>query len=405
MKKKNVIYLYDEESGGFVYERSHPMKPYRIKMTHSLLCAYGLLDKLTILTPRRARVEDLIQFHDEGYINFIKNSNDKNISKNRNAAEYYNITGDSPFFPGLFEFCQISAGASITAAELLNSGKAEIAINWAGGLHHAKKQEASGFCYVNDCVLGILKLLERYQRVLYIDIDIHHGDGVEEAFYTTDRVFTVSLHKFGDFFPGTGALSDIGARKGKYYALNVPLRDGMNDEDYLGLFKPILTNVIQWYRPNAIFLQCGADSLAGDKLGGFNLSIHGHGECVRFIKSFGIPMVVAGGGGYTTRNVSRCWTYETAILIDEELDNKIPEHEFSSYYSPEMKLNQESYDILNENTPEEMQKILEVTTENLRHLPCAPSVQINPMNIFMSNDDDEREFEPNLVDKFLSLSI
>jgi hypothetical protein len=106
-----------------------------------------------------------------------------------------------------------------------------VAINWAGGLHHAKKFEASGFCYINDIVLGILELLKYHPRVLYLDIDIHHGDGVEEAFYTTDRVMTVSFHKYGDyFFPGTGDVKDVGVKGGKYYSVNVPLKDGINDE-------------------------------------------------------------------------------------------------------------------------------------------------------------------------------
>ena len=107
---------------------------------------------------------------------------------------------------GLYEFCQLSAGGSVASAVKLNKQAADIAINWAGGLHHAKKSEASGFCYVNDIVLAILELLKYHQRVLYIDIDIHHGDGVEEAFYTTDRVMTVSFHKYGEYFPGTGDL-------------------------------------------------------------------------------------------------------------------------------------------------------------------------------------------------------
>lgn len=116
---------------------------------------------------------------------------------------------DCPVFDGIFEFSQISAGGSLAAAHKINRGECDIAINWAGGLHHAKKSEASGFCYVNDIVLGILELLRFHERVLYIDIDIHHGDGVEEAFYTTDRVMTCSFHKFGEFFPGTGDLNVI----------------------------------------------------------------------------------------------------------------------------------------------------------------------------------------------------
>lgn len=111
---------------------------------------------------------------------------------------------DCPVFDGLFKYCQIYTGGSVGGAYKLNRQTADICINWAGGLHHAKKSEASGFCYINDIVLCILELLKYHPRVVYIDIDIHHGDGVEEAFYTTNRVMTVSFHKFGEYFPGTG---------------------------------------------------------------------------------------------------------------------------------------------------------------------------------------------------------
>lgn len=158
--------------------------------------------------------------------------------------------------------------------------------------------------------------LSLMQRVLYVDIDIHHGDGVEEAFYTTDRVMTVSFHKFGDYFPGTGDVRDIGYGKGKYYSLNVPLDDGIDDESYHCLFKPIIGKVMEVFRPGAVVLQCGADSLSGDRLGCFNLSIKGHAECVRFMRSFNVPLLLLGGGGYTIRNVARCWCYEVLSLFD-----------------------------------------------------------------------------------------
>lgn len=163
---------------------------------------------------------------------------------------------DNPAFDGVFEFCSISAGGSIgewhahggrciaqgfplAAAQRIASGGADIAINWAGGLHHAKKREASGFCYINDIVLGILELLRSYPRVLYIDIDCHHGDGVEEAFYTTDRVMTASFHKFGEYFPGTGTQEDKGRGKGKGYSVNVPFKDGITDESFQSVFEPV----------------------------------------------------------------------------------------------------------------------------------------------------------------------
>jgi histone deacetylase 1/2 len=219
----------------------------------------------------------------------------------------------------MFDFFAISAGGSLSAAHRMNKGDSDITINWAGGLHHAKKGEASGFCYVNDIVLGILELLRYHQRVLYIDIDVHHGDGVEEAFYTTDRVMTVSFHKYGEFFPGTGDVTDVGHGKGRNYSINVPLRDGVDDESYQSLFVPIMQKIMEWYQPGAVVLQCGADSLAGDRLGVFNLSMRGHTDCVEFMKSFNLPLMVLGGGGYTTRNVARTWTFETAAITNTEL--------------------------------------------------------------------------------------
>jgi histone deacetylase 1/2 len=153
------------------------------------------------------------------------------------------------------------------------------------------------------------------QRVLYVDIDVHHGDGVEEAFYATDRVMTVSFHKFGDFFPGTGHIKDTGWGTGKHYALNVPLNDGLDDESFRGLFRPIIQKVMEIYQPDAVVLQCGADSLSGDRLGCFNLSVKGHADCLRFLRSFNAPLMVLGGGGYTIRNVARCWCYEVFLSI------------------------------------------------------------------------------------------
>ena len=145
-------------------------------------------------------------------------------------------------------------------------------MNWAGGLHHAKKSEISGFCYVNvsDIVLAVLELLKYHQRVLYIDIDIHHGDGVKEAFCTTDRIVTVSFHKYGEYFPGTWDLQDIGVGKGKYYAVNYPLRDGIDDESYEAIFKPVMSKVMELFQLSAVVLQCGSDFLSGDQLDCFD---------------------------------------------------------------------------------------------------------------------------------------
>lgn len=251
------------------------MKPHRIKMAHNLIVNYGLDKHLDIIRPTRATPHKMTSFHTDEYIDFLSRVTPETVEELTGRETRYLIGTDCPAFEGLFEFCAISAGGSIAGAQRLNTGLSDIAVNWAGGLHHAKKREASGFCYVNDIVLAILEFLRVHARVLYIDIDVHHGDGVEEAFYTTDRVMTCSFHKFGDFFPGTGDLHDRGIGKGKGYSVNVPLRDGIDDDSYRGVFRPVIQAIMDWYRPGAVILQCGADSLAEDKLGSFNLSMKG----------------------------------------------------------------------------------------------------------------------------------
>ncbi|KAK9175629.1 hypothetical protein WN944_027636 [Citrus x changshan-huyou] len=343
--------------------------------------------------PHKAYPVELAQFHSADYVEFLHRITPDTQHLFRQELTKYNLGEDCPVFENLFEFCQIYAGGTIDAARRLNNQLCDIAINWAGGLHHAKKCEASGFCYINDLVLGILELLKYHARVLYIDIDVHHGDGVEEAFYFTDRynltkyfilvtypdvkVMTVSFHKFGDlFFPGTGDVKEIGEREGKFYAINVPLKDGIDDTSFTRLFKTIISKVVETYAPGAIVLQCGADSLAGDRLGCFNLSIDGHAECVRFVKKFNLPLLVTGGGGYTKENVARCWTVETGILLDTELPNEIPENEYIKYFAPECSLRIPNGHIENLNSKSYLSTIKMQVLENLRSIQHAPSVQM-----------------------------
>jgi histone deacetylase 1/2 len=329
MAPPRTAYYYTEDVGHRYYGPGHPMKPFRMKLAHHLILGYGLYRRMECFRPHRASAEELAAFHSDDYIDFLRRVSPVNSKAFATQTQRFNCGEftDCPIFDNLFDFCQTYAGASIDGAVRLNHGLCDVAINWAGGLHHAKKCEASGFCYVNDIVLGILELLKHHARVLYIDIDVHHGDGVEEAFFTTDRVMTLSFHKFGDFFPGTGALRDVGARAGKYYSVNMPLNDGIDDESYESVFKPILQKVMEVYRPGAVVLQCGADSLTGDRLGCFNLTLKGHAECVRFVRAFGLPTLVLGGGGYTIRNVARCWANETAVVLGETLPDVIPPNE------------------------------------------------------------------------------
>jgi histone deacetylase HOS2 len=241
--------------------------------------------------------------------------------------------------------------------------------------------------------------------VLYIDIDIHHGDGVQEAFYTTDRVMTVSFHKYnGLFFPATGNMDETGLGKGKHYALNVPLNDGIDDESYIRLFKSIMDPLITSFKPTVIVQQCGADSLGGDRLGCFNLNIKAHGECVKFIKSFGIPLLVLGGGGYTPRNVSRLWCYETSIMTDVTLDSKLPEDiPFRNFFNPDCSLHPNLGDKLdNKNSRKYLENVRIKALEELRFLNGAPSVQMNEIPpSFLSPQEEEEINELNSQDRMM----
>lgn len=378
MPSPRVSFYYDPDVGNFNYGTGHPMKPHRIRMAQSLIVNYGLFNEMQIIRPPRASFEDITRFHTDEYISFLKSVSPQTMGEYGNRLHKFNVGDDCPVFDGLYEYCQISAGGSIASATRVNHGDCDFAINWAGGLHHAKRVEASGFCYVNDIVLACLELLKYHARVLYIDIDVHHGDGVEEAFYTTDRVMTVSFHKFGEFFPGTGDIRDIGKGRGKNYSVNVPLRDGIDDESYASLFKPIIEHVVKWYRPGAIVLQCGSDSLAGDRLGCFNLSSRGHAQCVDFVKSFGLPVIFLGGGGYTIRNVARCWALETAVIVGREIPEEIPFNEYFDYYGPDYSLTVPASNMANLNTPQYLEKVRERIFEQLRRLPHAPGVSIVP---------------------------
>ncbi|KAI8916900.1 hypothetical protein BC831DRAFT_485668 [Entophlyctis helioformis] len=392
--KERIAYLHCNEVGNFHYGDGHPMKPARLALTHNLVIGYNLHKKMQVYSPRRATDEDMAEFHSEDYIEFIKRVTPENIHNFTKFLSRFNIgVEDCPVFDGLYDFCRITSGASIEGARKLNSGDADIAINWSGGLHHAKKFEASGFCYVNDIVLAILELLRYHPRVLYIDIDVHHGDGVQEAFYHSNRVMTVSFHRYdGQFFPGTGSKEETGARDGKHYSINVPLHEFIDDASYAYIFKHVMTNVMETFRPSVIILQCGADSLASDRLGCFNLSIKGHGECVRFMKSFRVPMLVLGGGGYTIRNVARCWTYETAVLTDTVLSNDLPYNEYLSHYGPDFKLHPPIIDNHSENANSlaYLDGLRQSIAETLRYLDAAPSVHMSaippPIATFLESE-------------------
>lgn len=395
-RKSRVCYFYDNDYAGMYYGADHPMKPPRIAMTHSLVVGYGLDEKMDVYRPRRAQRDELMMFHSEDYIETLRMTDPETFRSSMHSYAKYGLDDDCPIFPGMFDFCRLYSGASIDGAAKINSGQYDIAVNWAGGLHHAKKTSSSGFCYVNDCVLGILELLKYHARVLYIDIDIHHGDGVEEAFYCTDRVMTLSSHLYRPewFFPGTGALEEMGEGQGRGYSVNIPLVEGCTDDDFMFMFKPILERVMDVFKPGAIVLQCGADGLVGDRLGTFNMTVQGHAQAVGLVKSYNVPMLVLGGGGYTKTNVARAWTLGTAALLETTLENDLPESRYQNFFGPENTLRYNPAPRFQDlNTKEDLYSIRATILDNLKHLYSAPGagLDVHPPDAFIPHDTLEDE--------------
>ncbi|KAL0390628.1 UNVERIFIED_CONTAM: Histone deacetylase 9 [Sesamum calycinum] len=276
------------------------------------------------------------------------------------------------------------------------------------------------FVTSNDLVLGILELLKYHARVLYIDIDVHHGDGLKkpsisliEHLWALQLVFNTGVSCIGVLhcqkplmkYSGFMQVKDVGEREGKFYAINVPLKDGIDDGSFLRLFKTIILKVMECYAPGAIVLQCGADSLAGDRLGCFNLSIDGdmlvistiwHAACVRFVKQLNLPLLVTGGGGYTKENVARCWTVETGALLGVELPNEIPENDYIKYFAPDYSLKCPSGHMENLNSKSYLNTIRQQVCENLSSIQHAPGVQMHevPPDFYIP-DFDEDELNPD----------
>ncbi|XP_057231029.1 histone deacetylase 8 isoform X1 [Malurus melanocephalus] len=337
-------------------------------MVHSLIEAYCLLGQMNIVKPKVASMEEMASFHTDAYLQHLQKVSEEGDDDHPESVEY-GLGYDCPATEGIFEYAAAVGGATITAAQCLLDGKCKVAINWPGGWHHAKKDEASGFCYLNDAVLGILRLRQKFDRVLYIDLDLHHGDGVEDAFSFTSKVMTVSLHKFSPgFFPGTGDVTDVGLGKGRYYSVNVPIQDGIQDEKYYQICESVLKEVYAAFNPNAVVLQLGADTIAGDPMCSFNMTPEGVGKCLKYVLQWQLATLVLGGGGYNLANTARCWTYLTGVILGRTLSSEIPDHEFFTEYGPDYVLEITPSCRPDRNEPQRIQEILNSIKGNLKHV-------------------------------------
>jgi acetoin utilization protein AcuC len=319
-------FIYTEDYFQFDYGPTHPLRIIRLRLTYELIKAYGLLDLpgVELVQTEKAKEEDLSRFHSENYLAILKQAN-----QGRMKGEFYRYglgPGDNPIFPGLFDWSLLVTGATLQAVDFVASGKGERAFNIAGGLHHAMRERASGFCYINDPVIGILRLLDRGMRVAYLDIDAHHGDGVQKAFYNIDQVLTISLHESGyTLFPGTGFEYEIGEGQGEGFSVNLPFPPYTEDDTYLWAFEEVVPELLSIFKPDILVTQLGVDTFFDDPLTNLRLSIYAFEKVVQRIRDLAPRWVALGGGGYQISNVARAWTLAWAIMNGIELKEEIPE--------------------------------------------------------------------------------
>lgn len=320
-----TAFIYSDKLGSFSYGGGHPMRPMRLRATYDLINSLSLLDgpDIDLIEARAATDAEILTFHTEDYLKTLKEA-DSGVLPSRGPEHGLGL-GDNPVFKGVFEWSALGSGASIQAAELVSSGKVDIAFNIAGGLHHAFAQRASGFCYLNDPVLAIKYLVGQGRRVAYVDIDAHHGDGVQSAFFDTDRVLTISIHESGRYlFPGTGDVQETGTGIGRGYSVNLPLPQSAGDKLFVEGFKNLVPRFIDAFKPDILVTQLGVDTMMSDPITHLRLTTNGFEEMVRAFKGMGLPWVALGGGGYDMGNVARAWTLAWAIMADKEVADLLP---------------------------------------------------------------------------------
>ncbi|SHH41635.1 acetoin utilization protein AcuC [Jatrophihabitans endophyticus] len=303
--------IWDE--GYLAYDfGDHPMSPVRLDLTVRLARELGVLERLQVSPPRAAGTEQLLTVHDAAYLDAVRAASDDPSYQGFGLG-----TDDDPVFPGMYDASALIAGGSAQAAHLVWGGEVEHAVNIAGGLHHAMRGHAAGFCIFNDAVLAITELLAAgAERVAYVDIDVHHGDGVQAAFYDDPRVLTVSLHQDPrTLFPGTGLPGDVGRGDAEGTAVNVALPPGTTDAGWLRAFDAVVPGAVRAFRPEVLVSQCGCDTHHEDPLANLQLTVDGQRAAIARMHALahdvaGGKWLAFGGGGYgVLRCVPRTWTH------------------------------------------------------------------------------------------------
>ena len=318
-----MIYLYySEKFQNYNFGPEHPFNPARLMLAYKLMEEEGLMDGLTCsVEPQPASVEDLQRVHTQEYI--------ASVQAEEPDLAFGLGSDDTPVFPGIYEASRLLAGSSIDAARRIIAEDCS-AFNIGGGLHHAMPTQASGFCVFDDPALAISVLKEGFERILYIDIDGHHGDGVQQIFYEDFDVLTISMHESGVYlFPGTGFIDEIGAGLGLGYSVNIPMPMYAGDEEYRRAFEEIVPRLFEWFEPQAVVAQLGVDTHYSDPLTTLNMTLTGYTYLVRRIieltgQHAGGRLLALGGGGYNMEVVPVAWASVLHLLRGEILPEYLP---------------------------------------------------------------------------------
>jgi len=323
VKKKIFLYSPELEHGG--YPPQCPFDSSRPGRTRQTIVSMGLLSKpdRAEVAPQRADRATLTRFHDPAYLDLLAAAGHGRIAP-LEALKAGLGTPDCPIFPNMLEYLALAAGASVAGARRILDGEAAIAFNPAGGFHHAQPAHAAGFCYLNDIVLAALEFTAAKRRVLFLDLDVHHCDGVQEAFYARSDVMTISLHESGrTLFPGTGFVEEIGVGAGRGYSVNIPLPVGTYDEAYERAFRQAAWPLMQAYDPDVVILELGMDGLAGDPLAHLQLTNNVYANIVERVVQMGKPVLATGGGGYNVPNTVRGWALMWGVLCGEDCSSDL----------------------------------------------------------------------------------
>lgn len=319
-------FIYSSRFGDYSYGSEHPFNVLRYRLAYDLIHALGLLADPAVTTVECPLVAEpaLLAFHHPDYLTTLR---EFSLQAEPRANFRYGL-GDveNPVFQGLYDWARLVCGGTVEAARQVTEGRCRAAFNMAGGWHHAHAARASGFSYLNDAVIAIQGLLQLGLRIAYVDIDAHHGDGVQEAFYATDRVLTISLHESGkDFFPCTGFVEEMGQGRGYGYAVNIPFSPHADDLIFEQAMRRIVMPLLAAYRPDVLVTQMGVDALRSDPLTRLELTTGSLESAARAFRSLEVPWIVLGGGGYDKLNVARGWALIWAAVLDRPVPDLLPE--------------------------------------------------------------------------------